>query len=171
MTSRRLIPRGAALVVGFVSLAACGRRGAAPAPAPQPATTPAAVAARDSEYATDYRRSLVDYYSRVEWTYTGGRCAVTDPRGGRTTRFACGRIRVGTQPDANVTDLVRQLSGRTVDLHPGDAPWRRITVPTESERAAILKLLADGRVRWAGLDFQTPAPRAQRPARRARPRS
>ena len=173
MTSRHLIFRGAALVAGVAALAACGRRSAAPAPAPQPATTPGAVAARDSGYADDYRRSLVDYYSRVEWTYTDGRCAVTDPRGGRTTRFQCGRIRVGTQPDANVTDLVRQLRGRTVDLHPGDAPWRRIVVPVESERASILKLLGDARVRWAGLDFQAQAParRTTRPPRRARPRT
>jgi hypothetical protein len=136
MTSRRLILRGAARVAGAVVLAACSRRGAAPAPPPAPATTPAAVASRDSQYASDYRRSLIDYYSRVEWTYTDGRCAVTDPRGGRTTRFQCGRIRVGTRPDANVTDLVRAVAGRTVDLHPGESPWRRVVVPTESERAA-----------------------------------
>lgn len=177
MTSRHRTLRlsGAARLAGVVLLlGACGRRAAAPAPPPQRAATPAAVAARDSQYASDYRRTLVDYYSRVEWTYTDGRCAVTDPRGGRTTRFQCGRIRVGTQPEANVTDLVRGLKGRTVDLHPGDAPWRRIVVPTESERAAILKLLADDRVRWAGLDFQAQTP-TRRPARavprRTRPRS
>jgi hypothetical protein len=112
----------------------------------------------------------------VEWSYAGGGCAVTDVRsGGRTTRFQCGRIRVGTQPDADVTDLVRGVKGRTVDLHPGDAPWRRIVVPTETEQKAILALLADPRVRWAGLDFQAQTPR-QRPraaprARRTRPGS
>jgi hypothetical protein len=177
MSLRRLTPDRAARLVGVagvaavLTLAACGRRqAAAPAPAPRPASTAATKASRDSAYATDYRRTLVDYYKRVEWTYTDGRCAVTDPRGGLTRRFQCGRVRVGTQPGANVTDLVRVVKGRTVDLHPGDAPWRRIVVPVESERAAILRLLADGRVRWAGLDLQAQAPRSTRPPRRARPR-
>jgi hypothetical protein len=159
----------AARLAGVVVLAACARPGAAPTPAPTPAMMAAAVASRDSVYASDYRRTLVDYYTRVEWTYTDGRCSVTDPRGGRTTRFQCGRIRVGTEPDANVTDLVREVKGRTVDLHPGDAPWRRIVVPTESERATILALLADSRVRWAGLDFQAQPQRSTRPRPRTRP--
>lgn len=166
MTTRRsILGRAAACLVGGAALAACGGRRAAPAPAP--AASPAAAASRDSLYASDYRRSLADYYSRVEWSYTGGRCAVTDPRGGLTRRFQCGRIRVGTRPGSNVTDLVRVVRGRTVDLHPGEAPWRRIVVPVEQERQAILKLLADGRVRWAGLDFQAQPSRPSRPARRA----
>jgi hypothetical protein len=174
MTSRRLVlVRAAACIAAAAVLAGCrGRGGAAPAPAaaPTPASTAAAVASRDSVYASDYRRTLVDYYSRVEWSYADGRCAVTDPRGGLTRRFQCGRIRVGTRPGANVTDLVRAVRGRTVDLHPGESPWRRIVVPVEQERQTILKLLADQRVRWAGLDLQAQPARSTRPARRARAR-
>jgi hypothetical protein len=87
---------------------------------------------RDSQNADDYRRSQIAYYRRAEWTYGGTRCAITDSRTGRTTPFFCGRIRVGTKPDANITALVRALKGRTVDLHPGDAPWRIIVVPAET---------------------------------------
>lgn len=174
MTSRRLVLVRAAACIVAAALAGCGgRRAVAPAAAaaPAPASTPAAVAARDSLYASDYRRTLADYYSRVEWSYADGRCAVTDPRGGLTRRFQCGRIRVGTRPGSNVTDLVRAVRGRTVDLHPGESPWRRIVVPVEQERQAILKLLADRRVRWAGLDLQAQPARSTRPARRARARS
>jgi hypothetical protein len=169
MTFRRPTLSRAARVVVAAALAACTKRTPPPASAPAPASGPAAVAARDRQYADDYRRTLVAYYQRVEWSYAGGRCAVTDTRASRTTPFQCGRIRVGTVPDANVTDLVREIGGRTVDLHPGEAPWRRVVVPTESERAAILKLLADERVRWAGLDFQPPAARPAPRPRRARP--
>jgi hypothetical protein len=174
-TCRLTIARAARVLAGAglaAGLAACAKRAEPPATAPTPAASAASAAARDSQHASDLRRTLVAYYARVEWTYTGGRCAITDPRGGLTRSFECGRLRIGTRPDADVTDLVRTVRGRTVDLHPGDAPWRRIVVPTESERAALLRLLEDDRVRWAQLDLQAPGaqPRRRSPPRTTRPR-
>ena len=167
-SSRSRIAVGAVWLTALAAFPGCRRRALEPEPAPAAAQAAAPSGpARDSAYADDYRRTQIAYYRRAEWTYAGTRCALTDSRSGRTTPFYCGRIRVGTQPDANVTDLVRSVRGRTVALHPGEAPWRVIAVPAETEQAAILKLLADNRVRWAGLDFQSPSP-SRRPARRSR---
>jgi hypothetical protein len=98
-----------------------------------------------------------DWVRAGSFQYQGAQCTFTGPDN-KPHLFACGELLVGLKPGlsaANVRDLVEAVSGtvtQDVDSRVSYA-MIMIRVPTGSEQAAMLRLIADPRVRYANLNY------------------
>lgn len=99
----------------------------------------------------------LDWVRAGSFQYEGNRCVFTG-RDNKPRPFACGELLLGLQPGlaaVNVRDLVEAVSGTvTRDVRPQMYySWIELRVPTGSEQVAMLRLVADPRVRYVNLNY------------------